>query len=89
MYPRLIETTGRSPPEDSVTRTATRSSSRQSRTHSTSATAEMREWCGEDFDPNALDTEGHASALAALAALARQWARKPAVKRKRATDPRS
>jgi hypothetical protein len=48
--------------------------------------AELTEWIGEAFDPDAVDTEGHANALAALA---RQWARKPAVKRKRATDLRS
>jgi hypothetical protein len=48
--------------------------------------AEIREWCGDDFDPNALDTEARATALAALA---KQWARKPAVKRKKTTDTRS
>jgi hypothetical protein len=46
----------------------------------------MREWCGDHFDPDALDTGRHASGLAALA---RQWARKPAVKRKKTAAPRS
>lgn len=85
-YPRLIEATGRCPPEDvggppGYEEFIEAIADPQHERH-----AEMREWCGEDFDPNAVDTEGHASALAILA---RQWAQKPALKRKRATDLRS
>lgn len=80
-YPRLIEATGRCPPEDvggppGYEEFLAAIADPQHERH-----AEMREWCGEDFDPNALDTGAHASGLAALAT---QWSRKPPVTRKRA-----
>jgi hypothetical protein len=42
--------------------------------------AELSEWIGDDFDPNAFDVDEHAEALAALA---KSWSRKPAAKRAR------
>lgn len=85
-YPRLSEATGRCPPEDvggppGYQEFIEAIADPQHERH-----AEMQKWCGEDFDPNAVDPEAHANAIAALA---RQWARKPALKRKRATDLRS
>ena len=85
-YPRLIEVTGRCPPEDvggppGYEEFLEAIADPQHERH-----AEMRSGAARHFDPNAVDTERHASGLAALAT---QWARKPAVKRKRATDLRS
>jgi len=44
--------------------------------------AEMKNWIGETFDPNAVDVEALADDVAALA---KAWARKPPTKRKRST----
>jgi hypothetical protein len=85
-YPRLIEATGRCPPEDVGGPPGYEEFTEAIADPQHERHAEMREWCGEDFDPNALDNEGHANALATLA---RQWARKHPVKRKKTTAPLS
>jgi hypothetical protein len=85
-YPRLIEATGRCPPEDVGGPPGYEEFLEAIADPLNERHAEMREWCGEHFDPNAVDMEAHASALATLA---RQWARKPAAKRKKITALRS
>jgi hypothetical protein len=42
--------------------------------------AEFSEWIGDDFDPDTVDTDWLAEEVAQLA---KQWSRRPAVKRKR------
>ena len=42
--------------------------------------AEISDWIEDDFDPNAVNTDGLAEAVAALA---KRWSRKPAAKRAR------
>ena len=42
--------------------------------------AELTEWIGDDFDPDAVDPEW---LTAEVAALAKKWSRKPATKRAR------
>jgi hypothetical protein len=42
----------------------------------------MVQWVGEPFDPNTIDFDEHAKAVAALA---KAWSRNPAIKRKTAT----
>jgi hypothetical protein len=44
--------------------------------------AEVAEWIGGTFDPDVVEAEVHAQALAALA---KQWSRKATTSRKRAT----
>ena len=80
-YPRLIDVTGRCPPEDIGGPWGYGEFLEAIADPKHVRHTELTEWIGEVFDPNAVDTEGHANALAALA---RQWSRKPAVKRKRA-----
>lgn len=81
-YPRLIEAVGRCPPEDIggpwgygdfLDAIADPKHERH---------AEFKEWIGGPFDPKAVDSEGHAHALAALA---KQWARKTAATRRKKT----
>jgi Plasmid pRiA4b ORF-3-like protein len=42
--------------------------------------AELKDWIGDDFDPKTVDTDRLAEELAALA---KQWSRKPATTRAR------
>ena len=42
--------------------------------------AELKDWIGDDFDPKTVDTDRLAEELAALA---KQWSRKPATRRAR------
>jgi Plasmid pRiA4b ORF-3-like protein len=81
-YPRLIEASGRCPPEDIggpwgygdfLDAIADPKHERH---------VESMEWIGEPFDPETVDAEGHAQALAVLA---KRWAREPAAKRKKKT----
>jgi hypothetical protein len=78
-YPRLIEATGRCPPEDvggprgyakSLEATADPNHERR---------AELHNRIGGDFDPNVVDADGLANAFARLT---KRWSRKPAAKRK-------
>jgi hypothetical protein len=81
-YPRLIEATGRCPPEDIGGPWGYGEFLEAIADPKHERHAEYKEWIGEPYDPDAVDTEGHAQALAVLA---RQWARKPAAKRKKKT----
>jgi hypothetical protein len=78
-YPRLIEASGRCPPEDvggpwGYAELLEAVADPKHERH-----AECVEWIGEAFDPKTANTERHAHALAALA---KQWAKKPTVKPK-------
>lgn len=79
-YPRLIEATGRCPPEDIGGPWGYGEFLEAIADPKHERHAELTEWIGETFDPAAVDTEGHARTLATLA---KRWARKPAVRRKR------
>jgi hypothetical protein len=81
-YPRLIEATGRCPPEDIGGPWGYGDFLEAIADPKHERHAESMEWIGEHFDPDAVDTEGHAKALAALA---KQWARKPAARKKKKT----
>ena len=79
-YPRLIEASGRCPPEDvggpwgyaeMLAALADPAHERH---------GEIREWVGDDFDPHAFDAE---PLRANVAALAKRWSRKPAAKKPR------
>jgi hypothetical protein len=80
LYPRLIEVTGRCPPEDCggpwgyAELLAAIKDPRHER-H-----AELTEWIGDHFDPNADEAE---ALTAQVAALARSWCRKSVSKRAR------
>jgi len=81
-YPVLIDAVGRCPPEDvggswgyGALLDALADLAHENH-------AEMKEWIGEDFDPNAVNVERLADDVAALA---KTWARKPPIKRKPST----
>jgi hypothetical protein len=79
-YPRLIEASGRCPPEDvggpwGYDEMLEALADRDHERH-----AEIREWVGDDFDPHAFDAE---PLRANVAALAKRWSRKPAAKKPR------
>jgi hypothetical protein len=79
-YPRLIEASGRCPPEDvggpwGYAEMLEALADRDHERH-----AEIREWVGDDFDPHAFDAE---PLRANVAALAKRWSRKPAAKKPR------
>lgn len=81
-YPRLTEARGCCPPEDvggpwGYTDFLEAITDPKHERH-----AELTEWIGSSFDPNAAETEEHAQALAALA---KQWSQKATATRKRAT----
>jgi hypothetical protein len=80
-YPRLIDVTRRCPPENIGGPWGYEQFLQAIADPKHVRHAELTEWIGEAFDPDTVDTEGHASALAALAT---QWSRRPAVTRKRA-----
>ena len=80
-YPRLVDVTGRCPPEDIGGPWGYGEFLEAIADPKHVRHAELTEWTGDAFDPDAVDAEGHANALAALA---RQWSRKPTVIRKRA-----
>jgi hypothetical protein len=81
-YPRLIEASGRCPPEDVGGPWGYAELLEAVADPKHERYAECMEWVGEAFDPKIADTERHAHALAALA---KQWAKKPTVKRKTTT----
>lgn len=79
-YPRLIEVSGRCPPEDcggpwGYAELLEAIKDRKHERH-----AELTEWIGDDFDPDAIDPE---RLTAQVAELAKKWSRKPAAKRAR------
>ncbi|MDJ0391623.1 plasmid pRiA4b ORF-3 family protein [Roseomonas sp. E05] len=78
-YPLLINASGRCPPEDvggpwGYAEFLEAITDPQHENH-----AEMTEWADGPFDPDNINIDDHAKAVAALA---KAWARKPAVKRK-------
>ncbi|MFC7611535.1 plasmid pRiA4b ORF-3 family protein [Teichococcus aestuarii] len=79
IYPLLIDATGRCPPEDvggpwSYAEFLEAIADPQHENHT-----EMTEWAGGPFDPDNINIDDYAKAVAALA---KAWARKPPVKRK-------
>jgi Plasmid pRiA4b ORF-3-like protein len=80
LYPRLIEVTGRCPPEDCGGPWGYAELLEAIKNPTHERYAELREWVGDDFDPDADDAE---SLVAEVAALAKTWSRKPANKRAR------
>jgi len=79
-YPRLVEAAGRCPPEDvggpwGYAEFLEAISDPKHERH-----VELKDWIGDDFDPNVVETDRLADNLTALA---KKWARKPANKRAR------
>lgn len=80
LYPRLTEAKGRCPPEDVGGHWGYAELLEALKDPEHERHAEMLEWLGTEFDPNAIDAE----ALAAdVEALAKSWKPKPSTKRKR------
>jgi hypothetical protein len=80
LYPRLIEASGRCPPEDiggpwGYAEYLEAIGNPKHERH-----AEFKEWLAEDFDPNFVDASWLAEKVNALA---KRWSRKPAVRRPR------
>ncbi len=79
IYPRLIDASGRCPPEDvggswGYAEFLDALADPAHENH-----AEMKDWIGETFDPKAVDVEALSNDVAALA---KAWTRKPPTKRK-------
>ena len=79
-YPRLIEASGRCPPEDVGGPPGYAEMIEALEDPDHERHAEIHEWLGEDFDPNAFDAE---PLKAEVAALAKRWSRKSAAKKPR------
>jgi len=79
IYPRLIEATGRCPPEDVGGPWGYPEFLDAIRDPKHERHAELSEWIGDDFDPNLVDIDGLANEVTALA---KYWSRKPAARRK-------
>ena len=80
LYPRLIEASGRCPPEDvggpwGYEEMLEAIGDKGHERHS-----EIRDWLGEDFDPKSFNPE---PLKAEVAALAKRWSRKPAARKPR------
>jgi hypothetical protein len=80
IYPRLIEATGRCPPEDVGGPWGYPEFLDAIHDPKHERHAELSEWIGDDFNPNFVDIDGLANEVTALA---KAWSRKPAAKRKR------
>jgi hypothetical protein len=78
VYPRLIEVTGRCPPEDSGGPFGYADLLEAIKDPKHERHAEFTEWIGHDFDPNIVDAEW---LIAEVAALAKTWSRKASSKR--------
>ena len=78
VYPRLIEASGRCPPEDVGGPWGYGEMLEALADPKHERHAETLEWLGEDFDPNAFDAE---TLKADVAALAKRWAKKPSAKK--------
>jgi hypothetical protein len=79
-YPRLIEAAGRCPPEDIGGPWGYAEFLEAIGDPKHARHAELKDWIGDDFDPNHIDAKHLAGNLAALA---KQWSRKQAAKRSR------
>jgi Plasmid pRiA4b ORF-3-like protein len=80
LYPRLIEASGRCPPEDiggpwGYAEFLDAIGNPKHERH-----AEFKEWLADDFDPNLVDARWLAEEVATLA---KRWSRKPAARRPR------
>src|SRR6266508_1904934 len=80
IYPRLIEASGRCPPEDVGGPWGYAEFLEAMYDSNHERHAEFAEWIGEDFDPNAVDADRLAKDVGTLA---KSWTRKPASKRAR------
>src|SRR5437588_6716397 len=78
IYPRLIEVTGRCPPEDSGGPWGYAELLNAIKNPKHERHLELTEWIADDFDPNVVDADGLA---AEVEALAETWSRKSASKR--------
>ena len=78
--PRLIEAAGRCPPEDVGGPWGYGELIEALQDPHHERHAEMREWVGEEFDPQQFDAE---ALKADVAALAKRWSKKPASKKAR------
>jgi hypothetical protein len=81
-YPRLIEATGRCPPEDVGGPRGYRDFLEAIADPDHEQHAETLTWVGGPFDPATVDVESHARAVAARA---KRWSRSPTTSRKRPT----
>ncbi len=81
-YPRLIEASGRCPPEDVGGPWGYRDFLDAIADPNHEQHAESVTWVGKDFDPAALNVERLANDLTALA---KRWSRTPTASRKRST----
>jgi hypothetical protein len=79
IYPRLIDATGRCPPEDVGGPWGYREFLEAIADPDHDQHAENLTWVGGHFDPATADAERHTQAIAALA---RRWSRPPATRRK-------
>jgi hypothetical protein len=80
-YPRLIEASGRCPPEDVGGPWGYAEMLEALAAPDHESHAETREWLGDQFDPNAFEPE---PLKADVDALAKRWTRKPSAKKARA-----
>lgn len=78
IYPRLVEASGRCPPEDCGGPWGYSELLEAIKDPKHERHAELTEWIGDDFDPNLVEAD---SLTAEVDALARKWSRKPAAKR--------
>jgi hypothetical protein len=82
LYPRLIEVTGRCPPEDVGGPWGYAEFLDAIHDPKHERHAELKEWIADDFDPNAVDAQRLTEEVAELA---KSWSRKPPAKRTRRT----
>jgi len=80
LYPRLIEVKGRCPPEDCGGPWGYAELLEVINDPKHERHAELTEWIGDNFDPDAVDPQ---ALTAEVAALAKKWSRKPAANRAR------
>jgi hypothetical protein len=78
LYPRLVDVSGRCPPEDSGGPWAYAELLEAIKDPKHERHVELTEWIGDDFDP---DDDSAEWLTAEVDALARKWSRKPAAKR--------
>jgi hypothetical protein len=78
LYPRLIEVSGRCPPEDCGGPRGYANLLEAIKDPAHERHAELTEWTGDDFDP---ETDNAEHLVADVAALAKAWSPKPAARR--------
>ncbi len=84
LYPRLIEASGRCPPEDVGGPSGYGEMLKALEDPGIESRAESLEWQGEDFDPHAFGAE---QLKAGVVALAKRRARKPSARKPRPARP--